>query len=384
MSVHSSLRKHGTAVPVVAALFALVVCGCNPQLQDYYGQHQIPALSASVNGTDVLAGMFREAGHEVYFRRTLVTSQMEAADTVVWFPNDYAAPTSEVCEWFENWLYESPGRTLVFVGRDFDAAPLYWKEMLPRVGPDQQKAYKERQLESRFRNRRPTGLKSEDLECVWFHYEPHETKELRELTGPWARGVDGAKTQIQLGTDIVPTRSARRLLTSGDDLLASRYTRRQWDGSKILLVANGSFLLNLPLVNHENRKLAGRLIEATGEPGRVVFLETGPGGPPIDPESIDNSLWTLFGAWPLNVILLQLAVAGVIFCFARWPIFGRPRQPPAESTSDFALHVEAVGQLLSRTKDRQFALQHAPHAENSGPSGPEGRSTPPPLDPKGK
>jgi hypothetical protein len=368
----------------------------NQELPSYYGRHQIPALSASVNGTDVLAGMFREAGHEVYFRRTLVTSQMEAADTVVWFPDDYAAPTSEVCEWFDEWLYAVPGRTLVFVGRDFDAAPRYWKEMLPRVEADQKRAYEMRQVESRITSRRPGDLESEDLDCEWFRYEPQAAADLKELGGPWARGIDPAKAQLQLGTKLIPSRSGARLLSGGDELVASRYTRRQWGASGIVLVANGSFLLNLPLVEHENRKLAGRVIAAVGEPGRVVFLESGPGGPPIDPTSTDNSLWTLLGAWPMNVILLQLALAGVMFCFARWPIFGRPRQGAAESTSDFGLHVEAVGRLLARTKDKQFALARLPRGEDSPSSaaqrdprqyarpGGARRAPPRPLDWKGK
>jgi hypothetical protein len=353
----------------------------NPELQSYYGRHQIPAVSASVNGTDVLAGMFREAGHEVYFRRTLVTSQMEAADTVVWFPDDYAAPTSEVCQWFEEWLYAAPGRTLVFVGRDFDAAPRYWQEMLPRVAGDQKRAYEMRQLESRLRSRRSGELKSEDLACEWFRYEPRAAAALPELAGPWSDGIDPSKAQLQLGTKLVPARAVERLLTGGDELLASRYTRRHWDESGIVLVANGSFLLNLPLVTHDNRQLAGRLIAAVGEPGRVVFLESGPGGPPIDPASTDNSLWTLFGAWPLNVILLQLAVAGVMFCFARWPIFGPPRHPVAESTSDFGLHVAAVAELLARTKDRQFALARLPRGDEAGSGA--GKLEPPKRDKRG-
>jgi hypothetical protein len=347
------------------ALAVLCVAGCRPlDLPSYYGQHKLPQTPASVNGTDILADMFRQAGHEVYFRRTLVTDELGEAETIVWFPDDFATPKAEACEWFENWLYEVPGRTLVYVGRDFDAAPLYFKAMRDRVGANQKKAYDVRDLDARLMARRPRDLKGEQLTCDWFSYESADLEELSKLAGPWATGVDGAKAGLQLRTKLVPNRRVRRLLASGDDLLASQFARDDWEGSRILLVANGSFLLNLPLVNHQNRKLASRLIEATG-PGDVVFLESGPGGPPIDPPSTDNSLWTLLGAWPLNVTLLQLAVAGVIFCFARWPIFGRPRRPPEESTSDFARHVEAVGQLLSRTKDRRFALERASPAEDS-------------------
>jgi hypothetical protein len=206
----------------------------------------------------------------------------------------------------------------------------------------------------------------DDLACQWFQYEQNATRDITKLAGLWADGIDPAKTEIQLSTKIISSHPERRLLTSAGDMLVARVAAPHWDDSRVLLVANGSFLLNLPLVNHENRKLAGKLIAATGEPGRVVFLESGSGGPPIDPADIDNSLWTLLGAWPLNAILLQLTAAGVIFCFARWPIFGRPKQPPAESTSDFAMHLVAVGGLLARTKDRGFAAERVLHAEQSG------------------
>lgn len=355
----------GTLSRALGGVLMLVICGCmNPELESYYGRHEIPGVSASVNGTDVLAGMFTETGNNVSFRRALVTAEMELVDTIVWFPNDYAAPKSEACEWFDDWLYESPGRTLVYVGRDFDAAPLYWKHMKGRVGPDQRRAYQLRELKAKVGALRPTDLTIEQLECDWFAYEQGPTREVTTLVGPWAAGVDPAKTEIQLSTKMTPLHS-ERLLTSRGDWLVARYALPYWEGSQILLVANGSFLLNLPLVNHENRKLAGKLIAAAGEPRRVVFLESGPGGPPIDPVSTDNSLWTLFGAWPLNAILLQLAVAGVIFCFASWPIFGRPKRPPPEPTSDFAKHVEAVGRLLAGTKDRAFALERVSHVEQS-------------------
>ena len=50
------------------------------------------------------------------------------------------------------------------------------------------------------------------------------------------------------------------LLATEDDVdIVTRVTRRSWHGGQIVVVANGSFLLNLPLVNHEHRKLADKL-----------------------------------------------------------------------------------------------------------------------------
>jgi hypothetical protein len=48
-------------------------------------------------------------------------------------------------------------------------------------------------------------------------------------------------------------------------------------------------------------------------------------------------------------------VLGVLFCFARLPIFGVPRDPPETSRSDFGKHVTALGELLHLAADRRYA-----------------------------
>src|SRR5690606_2864032 len=68
------------------------------------------------------------------------------------------------------------------------------------------------------------------------------------------------------------------LLYSGDLTLVSRVTEPYWDDSQILVVTNGSFLLNMALVNHEHRKLAGHLLAACGDRRVAAFVESGPDG----------------------------------------------------------------------------------------------------------
>jgi len=48
-------------------------------------------------------------------------------------------------------------------------------------------------------------------------------------------------------------------------------------------------------------------------------------------------------------------VLGIVVCLSRSPIFGRPRELPADSPSDFGKHVAALGKLLAATKDRNYA-----------------------------
>ena len=340
---------------------AALLSGCRSGLDTTYGKLSPAFVQASVNGTDVLAGMFTQAGHEVGSRRVLIASDLAKVDTIVWFPDDYAAPSSEHCEWFDEWLSARPGRTLIYVGRDFDAAPLYWKKMMPLVSESQQEAYRLHQQMTNAIARMHDKLDEDELECSWFKIDIQPLLLVDKLAGPWQTGIDAKKTEIELRDRLQPVDKDQEFLTCQDDgVLVFQHTHPGWNKSRVIVVANGSFLLNLPLVNHEHRKLAGKLIDDVTPSGQVVFLESGRGGPPIEPTDEELALWRFFAAWPLNIILLQLSVLGVIFCFARWPILGRPKLPPVETVSDFGKHVDAVSQLLRRTRDRQYALGKLP------------------------
>jgi hypothetical protein len=346
----------GAIAAIISGLFlaTIVFGGCRENVNSIYGQMLPRALTTSVNGTDVLGEMFVEAGHQIATRRVLVTSRLETVDAIIWFPDDRSAPSQEVCDWFDTWLAARSGRTLVYVGRDFDAAPFYWRSMLPFVSNEQRILYRQRLLHAAASVTRRGGA-SATVECPWFTIRAARSRPVRTLAGRWSRDIDPGNAAIELGDRLVPDQGAERLLTSPPDALVSRQSKTNGNGSQIIVVENGSFLLNLPLVNHEHRLLAERLIAAVGRPGRVIFLESDVGGPALDPSGGPAGLWRLFGAWPLNVILLQLAALGIIFCFASWPILGRPKAPPAEVISDFRKHVDAVGRLLRATRNSDYA-----------------------------
>jgi hypothetical protein len=247
---------------------------------------------------------------------------------------------------------------LVYVGRGYDAEGVYFRKMAPQVSRDQQKGYRERVANQSAI--RPPKIPDSDMQCEWFSIDWPEPTLVTSLHGPWSRDIDVSKAEVYLSDQFQTHLPSRTLLSAKQEPLVTLIRDPAWGGGKLIAISNGSFLLNMPLVNHENRRLAGKLIEATGPPGRLVFLESGLGGPPIDPPAGGSALARLFGAWPLNVILLHSAVLGIIFCFASWPIFGRPKTPPTESLSDFGKHVQAVGQLMQRTRDRDYALSQLP------------------------
>jgi hypothetical protein len=348
-----------------AALFVLVLAGCGSreELENEYGKRSGAFSSESVNGTTVLSDMIRARGHKVDTRRAL-TPKLREAEVIVWFPDNFSAPTKEVCDWFEEWLSEEPDRTLVYVGRDFDAAPLYWTKITPLAKPEIAGEVKRRKQAYELAHQLARSRKLDPAECRWFELSNDaKPRQAKKLSGPWSAGVDGAKAEIYLDGEFTPDNWVKPLLESGDDWIVSRYQLDHWNDSEVILIQNGSFLLNFGLVNRENRKLAAKLVDELGDRD-VVFLETDRNGPKIlnqDPTPNMGNGLEFLQVWPLSAILLHLAVLGIIFCFARFPIFGTPRLPAAEAVSDFGLHVNALGDLLAATRDRAYAEGRLAH-----------------------
>jgi hypothetical protein len=203
------------------------------------------------------------------------------------------------------------------------------------------------------------------------------------LEGPWRDGIDSSKVEIELharfdalsqadleswmgreGLDASTPPAIDRLLYSAQDPLVTRISLNRWNGSQILVVTNGSFLLNLPLVNHEHRKLAGKLINSCGPAIKVAFLESGDGGPEIldkEPDVHAPTGFEVFTVWPIGVILLHLTALGMLACITLFPVFGRPRELPPPTSADFGQHVTALGELLELTGDREYAVDRLRH-----------------------
>ncbi|MGD9644183.1 MAG: DUF4350 domain-containing protein [Pirellulales bacterium] len=349
-------RRSALRFAVALSLAALAV-GCARPLPDDYGHCR---GSNSVNGTSVLANMCTQAGHKVRSWRWLSPRVQENADVLVWAPDSFDPPSAKVRHWIEDWLLDRPGRTMIYIGRDFDGATSYWSEV--RQGT-QGAQYKElsRQLadaQSYYGFRRSTAT---DADGEWFEVDikpPH--RQVTTLQGPLAAaaGVDAKKARIEIGHRLKPPAYAEVLLSSDGDALV---TRQEWGESQLLVVTNGSFLLNVALVNHEHRKLAQALIDELGSPPKQIYfldsynraeleiLDQEPKDRRRDPSN------------PLNLIMLQLALLGALFTASRWPIFGTPRGPESQHLSDFGKHVEALGDLLERNANADRARGRLAH-----------------------
>jgi hypothetical protein len=365
------------ALVVVSGLIVLFRQPRRETLADNYGQRRGTGSEASVNGTSVLAEMFKSAGHRVTTVDEL-SPKLKKYDIILWTPDDFEPPTAEQREFLEEWLAGGEGRTLIYVGRDYDAAPAYWKKVQPLVPPNAADDVQRElaQAQAKYDTERVKMPKQQYARWFTTHREG-KRHVVQKLQGPWAKGIDAKQTDIEVegglqiprakdlaGTSELPLPDDfETLLKSSADDLAWRVTDSAYGDGQVIVVSNGSFLLNYPLVNHENRKLAARMIDECGAAGQVAFVESGPGGPDVSDKEAGAEAGglELLKVWPLNAILLHLTILGIVLCIARSVIFGRPRELPGETRSDFGKHVSALGQLLARTKDRGYALARVKH-----------------------
>lgn len=364
-------RKRTIGILMIALSAA---AGCQEGVDSTYGRRSGIQGGDSVNGTAVLAGLVQAAGHSVSTASHLSPRLFEKADAIVWAPDDFQPPSAAVRAWFEGWLAAKPGRTLIYIGRDFDATPGYWRAVRGSVAAEDLPEVDRRlaESESDYLTARQTMPANED--CGWFTCQGKRNhRQVRAVTGDpqWlegldARQLDARQLEIELNGRLVPPPTAEVLLQSSGDVLVSR----QAIGSgQLIVVVNGSFVLNVPLVNREHRRLADRLVGSIGPPRQhVYFLESGRGGPPItqtDPGTQQQHSFAMLGRWPHNIVYLHLAALGLVFCYSRWPIFGRPRRLEPPALSDFGRHITAMGALLERTRDSVYALDRVAHYQQS-------------------
>ncbi|MGQ9504211.1 MAG: DUF4350 domain-containing protein [Thermogutta sp.] len=373
--------------PIVWIVAGVIVCAVvgllvlhfwpKPEVDETYGK--MGGLGRkSLNGTWVLAQMVRQAGHSVKRSGRLSAVVKNRADCIVWFSVESSVPHDSVIAWLEEWLRAKPGRLLIYVGRHFEAGPIYWKAMSERFAdhfdPMVREIIAERQTSG---EEKLNYLATQEGECPWFSLKPLpevvRPKRL-EMHPQWQVAIDPGGLEMELRSQMIPAEGAEILLRAQQHVLVARLPRGE---SQILLVNNGSFLLNMMLVNREHRKLAARLVQAIGESGtprakEVYFLEL-PWGYQVVPRSNsleEPSAYRFLTVYPLNLVLIHLFLLGVIFAMARFPRLGRGYEPDIVSRISFDAHLAAMARWLRRSRDYQFVQEVLGKWERiKGPSG---------------
>ncbi len=136
-------------------------------------------------------------------------------------------------------------------------------------------------------------------------------------------------------------------------MLVAKLTSSDWGTSKVLVISGGSLLCNYSLTKPINQELVANLLQECGDqPGKLGYMTTGYGGANV--KSVDQEISRTLGletltTWPLNVIMLNLALIGFIACMILLPIFGRPKRMITKSSHDFADHLDAVAALMYKS-----------------------------------
>lgn len=314
----------------------------------------------SVNGISVFAEMLKENGARVRFYNTLENAT-DNANVLVWVPDRLDAPSEDEFELFEERYWQNEWEWIVYVGRDYNAAITYWEKIINQLPEEQKENGRKQAMHEKLRWKYMRGRTNRLVDNELYKYRVRDRwQPASRLSGRLAAGVDDESTELVLTGQPTIRQDylgfeVEELLSVDGEPFVFKLTPNSGSGMEIIVVINGSMLLNLPLVNYENRKLAQNLIDYIA-PEDVAILTSGTydvseGNPNPEPPNY----WEWMSIGPFRWIIPHLILFGLVYCFCYFPIFGRSRKLPPSNVSSFRKHIEAVGKLLQKTGNRQFA-----------------------------
>ena len=386
--------------------------GCYEKATDFtYGK----VADQSVNGVSVFANLLRQRGHTVS-RKKRLTRRLDKFQTIVWAPDNNGGPPENVAAWMEQWLARDPTRVLIYVGRSYDGKLPFYRSMAGAAPANERDQWQRKFNEILIQEADYDDWFNLETEWKphWFEKEEDLRLDSSKLGGPWAEGVDPGLVELECSTLITPATdfndedaapafdvdlarhhadpatdfndedaapelkpedqdseyyyddwytsfreeylTTKDLLTVDGKPFAFQVSPATYPGQKLIVVSNGSFLLNFPLTNSEHRKLAAKVADEVK--GDVVFIESSYRWPKVGGQANDPALrWTWIGQAPMNYIVPHFLFWGVLYCFVFFPIFGRPKRVQFHPPKAFRSHVEAVASILGRSKEQSWARQ---------------------------
>jgi hypothetical protein len=329
-------------------LVAVMVSGCGSDLDATYGKSR----GKSLNGTSVFSKMLRDSGHEVRTGIRLNDELASWAGGIVRFAPYPGPPARDEAEWYRNWLAARPDRWLIYVVRDFDAVAEYWQSVRDDLNdaPAEDRraeAEEKRSAAARWFEKLPKKAKAPADAYTWFETESpwNPPRVCAKLTGRWAAEIDAAAAGLTVHEPLKTDRGFILLKGDGKPLVVDKATGQ----GRVLVIANGSFLLNEAVVNPARRPLAALVIQWAAERARQVAMVEGAfvtGGRAETP-----TIWDLLRRIPsLRWEAIQVGLAALFASLARAPRLGRPRPAPPSGADRPAEHALALGALLARAQ----------------------------------
>lgn len=401
---------------LLLGLVALGCTACSPRLPTgVYGESQGTPAKNSLNGLSVFREALQARGHRVIKIQGL-RGKASRLKTIVWTPTTMSVPADDAIDWFEDWLAQPEERLLIWVGRDFDGLIPYYQQALQSTDESQaQTRWKYAETlgvaEAAHIAVQREGVYPEPSR--WFRIEK-QGFETSDSTSPpawqdlsldsmtWVSSygplpalpgdpedatpasdtptTDSEVNEQDFLSDEMPDEIGEEMIENIIDpqdkptpvdytyqtLLASSagepwafsIASPRWSGNRIIVLRNGSTLLNHGAVNPGNHAFLTRLMDQMPAKGRVGLLLSSH-DPWIDMLERDSQRllgFEMFTVWPMSLITMLALAIGILAMAAMFPIYGRPLNLPSRSTEDFGAHVQALGELLQGSQDREFAL----------------------------
>lgn len=340
-----------------ASAFVFLALGCGPTGVDTtFGRSR----GSSVNGTGAFAELLRQHGHEVRAAVRANGTLADWADVVVRFAPHPGRPEKGEGRWLYDWLNNDPGRKLVYVVLDYDAEADFLDAMLAAEPKDAKpeaiaRATRRRDQAKGWVGELPPRPKELAGEAEWFAFgpKPPSATPCQTLEGPWAEGVDAKLAAISKHEAFKVEPDEPVLLSADGAPLVIAWTLD--NGSQILAVANGSFLVNGSLLNRARRPLTARVADWIGTPPlHVAFVEgTRPTADAAEAES--SSPFRLLRVAPFDWVSAHVIGFLLLLALSAAVRLGRPSTEPPSGVERPSAHPEALGVLLARTGRADYA-----------------------------
>ncbi len=355
---------------LIVLLFAMMfVLGCEQanSLNTEYGTLFGPRGSDSLNGTKYFSELFEAQGATVN-RSSVIDPNLDQYDTLVWFPDNNSPPSDKAVRRLSDWLGSGYRRTLIYVAGGNRTTEDYLRAAIEKVPMDQKEEYLRRISEEMISDEktdaggRQIWFPSDSTECEWYEVTERRIGTQKVVSG---KLLPSGKTYPDMELDFAYEVQPRKkwepevLLQAGDEALVYKLGNRATrdNQSELILVSQGSILLNYSLVDEDKQALAAALVRRCETRRGVLFLESGSDGIEVRESVVSNhSNWSWIAQPPLCYIVPHVLFLGVLFCFAYFPIFGRPKRVKPRNTSTFRNHINATAELLSRSNQPNRAV----------------------------
>lgn len=413
----------------VAVTLMVILAGCDQSLRTDYGSIRGVGGDESINGFGALRRSYESSGWSTQ-EVSRLNDRLAQLDAILWVPVVRDTIYDDAINWFDAWLANKP-RTLVYVVPDGGCEASYMEVAGKLAAPEQRFEYR-RRLARLQTDAMLEAMRDSPMENRWFSLKRvvddlrvggkvgdwnGELNELRQANHrePGNRSLPivyevlppAPLTNVNAGTpspspspsSVVTTSAVSTASDVKHEVLLSavdgspaivRLTSERWGESQVIVVGSGSMVSNFSLTTPLGQQLAAKLIEQTGkQPGSMGVLSTAIGGAPVSDQAAEITAVTgmeLFTVWPLSLIMLHLAVLGIVACMILLPIFGRPRESEAVSSTDFGDHIDAVAALMSRSGGEDYARRRVSdymrriRGETSGPWVMQETKPPTPID----